>query len=453
MGGKGSTPQAPPPVDPAASMGEYLFGQDFGQFQGITDPALQQRLISAERTFRPQYTALELADIGTMARGIEAGAVNPEYQRLEVELAGLRAGQEVQSQTKAERDAAIEQFAQSAYPDSTQKNKKQFNARQAQLRREYIAAAQAGGEDREARIAQVEAQLGAMDPTLGKTSGLFDLLEESSERAFGLQQEQLQQQREADVGALEEFAPRAVEAYRAADPRSAALADAAQQQALGLFSEASGPLSPERRRMAEQAARSGSLARGRIGDESSIAAELLGREQFKAGLRQEARQAGAGAFGQQRAMAGDLGSTILGRPSAAIGLGGQVLGQAQQGAAGPMGPQLFDPNMGINMALQQRGQDVTFQGMQAQANAAKSAGMMQGLGSALGAFALPCWVAREVYGIENPKWLEFRYWMLNDAPSWFRNLYIKYGEKIAKFISNKPRIKSIIRKWMNTKIK
>ena len=119
-----------------------------------------------------------------------------------------------------------------------------------------------------------------------------------------------------------------------------------------------------------------------------------------------------------------------------------------------MGPQLFDPNVGVNMALQQRGQDVTFQGMQAQADAARSAGKSKGIGSiagaAIGAF---CWVAREVYGIENPQWLMFREWMLNDAPSWFRNLYIKYGERFAKFISNKPRLKSIIRKWMNTKIK
>ena len=66
---------------------------------------------------------------------------------------------------------------------------------------------------------------------------------------------------------------------------------------------------------------------------------------------------------------------------------------------------------------------------------------------------MACWVAREVYGIDNPKWLEFREWMLNDSPSWFRNLYLKYGERTAKFISNKPRIKSIIRNWMNTKIK
>ena len=443
MGGKGSTPPPPAPIDPGKSMGEYLFGKDFeASGKGITDPALQQRLISAERTFRPQYTALELADIATMARGIEGGQVNPEYQRLQVELAGLRAGQEVQSQSKSERDAAIERFAQSAYPDKRGKHTQDFNAKQAQLRREYIAAAQAGGEDREARIAQIEAQMGAMDPTLDKTPGLFDLLGESSRRAFELQQEQLQQQREADVGALEEFAPRAVEAFRAADPASTAIAERMSRRAMG-------QLTPEEERNIQQRSRQASLARGRIGDSSSLAAEALGRSDYTAQFAQPA-------FQMNRQLAGDIGSTLLGRPSAAIGLGGQILGQAQQGAAGPMGPQLFDPNMGINMALQQRGQDVTFQGMQAQANAAKSAGMMGGIGGiaqGLGTYAAACWVAREVYGIENPKWLEFRYWMLNDAPSWFRNLYVKYGERFAKFISNKPRIKSIIRKWMNTKIK
>lgn len=118
-----------------------------------------------------------------------------------------------------------------------------------------------------------------------------------------------------------------------------------------------------------------------------------------------------------------------------------------------MGPQLFDPNVGINMALQQRSQDVNYQGAMAQANAARGAGMMGAAGSIAGGMIAACWVAREVYGIENPKWLEFREWMLNDSPSWFRNLYLKYGERIAKFISNKPRVKSIIRKWMNTKIK
>ena len=68
MGGKGS---APPPID-GESMGQYLFGQDFTSYGGVTDPLLQERLIGAEEAYRPRYAALELQDIGTFARGIEA---------------------------------------------------------------------------------------------------------------------------------------------------------------------------------------------------------------------------------------------------------------------------------------------------------------------------------------------------------------------------------------------
>jgi len=64
-----------------------------------------------------------------------------------------------------------------------------------------------------------------------------------------------------------------------------------------------------------------------------------------------------------------------------------------------------------------------------------------------------CWVAREVYGEDNPKWLQFRDWVTYKAPAWFRNSYDKYGETFAQFISNKPRTKELIRKWMDTKIK
>ena len=64
-----------------------------------------------------------------------------------------------------------------------------------------------------------------------------------------------------------------------------------------------------------------------------------------------------------------------------------------------------------------------------------------------------CWVAREVYGANNPKWLMFREWLFTKAPVWFKNLYGKYGERFAKFISNKPRVKKLIRNWMDTKIK
>jgi len=80
------------------------------------------------------------------------------------------------------------------------------------------------------------------------------------------------------------------------------------------------------------------------------------------------------------------------------------------------------------------------------------AGGVGGLLGKVAPFGVICWVAREVYGNDNPKWLQFREWMLTKASDNLRNFYIKHGEKIAESIRNKPKIKSIIRKWMDGKI-
>jgi hypothetical protein len=80
------------------------------------------------------------------------------------------------------------------------------------------------------------------------------------------------------------------------------------------------------------------------------------------------------------------------------------------------------------------------------------ANVLSGIGSMSGPGKIFCWVAREVYGEENPKWIEFRNWMAIEAPAWFRNLYVKFGERIAEFISNKPMLKNVIRRWMDSKI-
>jgi hypothetical protein len=389
-GGKGGS-KAPPQIDAYQAQGEYMFGKDFrGSYQGITDPILQERLIGAERTYRPQYTALELADIGVMARGIEGGAANPEYGRLEAELAGLRAGQEVAgSRTKADIEAA----AAKLYPSKSSFGKRfgrgssyrGFNKEQAAKREAYISSIGDPGQDRAARIAQIETQLEGMSPTMEGTPGLFDLLEEQSTRAGALQRDQLQLQRASDVGALQEFAPQVVEAYREADPYSTGLAEQQTAMAQDLYQRAQG-LNPEQQRLVDQQALGMSQRQGRVTDQSAIAGQLLGREQYLSGLRGQAAGMGQQAYSQNRNLAGDVGMTILGRPSSSINLGGQMLGQAQQGAAGPMGPQLFDPNAGINLALQQRGQDVTLQGMNAQAKAAGQAGAMGAVGSIAGGF-------------------------------------------------------------------
>ena len=43
--------------------------------------------------------------------------------------------------------------------------------------------------------------------------------------------------------------------------------------------------------------------------------------------------------------------------------------------------------------------------------------------------------------------------MNTQAPKWFLNLYIKYGERFAKWIDDKPLLQKIIRKWMDKRIK
>lgn len=59
-----------------------------------------------------------------------------------------------------------------------------------------------------------------------------------------------------------------------------------------------------------------------------------------------------------------------------------------------------------------------------------------------------CWVAREVYGIDGP-WMDFRTWLLSEAPAWLLNLYTKHGERFAAFIQDKPRLKRIVKFCMD----
>lgn len=75
------------------------------------------------------------------------------------------------------------------------------------------------------------------------------------------------------------------------------------------------------------------------------------------------------------------------------------------------------------------------------------------IGSIAGGVAMGCWVAREVYGQDNPMWEVFRNYVYTVAPDWFRELYLSYGERFAKFIHNKPRLKSVIRGLMNLTIR
>jgi polysaccharide biosynthesis/export protein len=60
-----------------------------------------------------------------------------------------------------------------------------------------------------------------------------------------------------------------------------------------------------------------------------------------------------------------------------------------------------------------------------------------------------CWVAREVYGAENPQWLLFRAWLLTEAPAWLREAYLAHGEQFAAWIHDKPVVKAAVKALMD----
>lgn len=113
---------------------------------------------------------------------------------------------------------------------------------------------------------------------------------------------------------------------------------------------------------------------------------------------------------------------------------------------------MMDPNAAINMAQSERANLMNYQNSNYNAQAQMASGTMQAGGSILGALALFCWVAREVYGEDDPRWKLFRVWLMTCAPMWFFKLYFKHGEAFAKWIHNKPVLKWGIRKWMDSRI-
>lgn len=120
----------------------------------------------------------------------------------------------------------------------------------------------------------------------------------------------------------------------------------------------------------------------------------------------------------------------------------------QQGYSTAIGANMQAANMGLD--AQQFNAQMNMQ--QQQIDAQKQAAMIGGLGQMAGVgagLALACWVAREVYGEDNPKWLLFRDWMLHRAPEAFRAWYLAHGPEVAHWIRNRAADKARVRRWMD----
>ena len=60
----------------------------------------------------------------------------------------------------------------------------------------------------------------------------------------------------------------------------------------------------------------------------------------------------------------------------------------------------------------------------------------------------PCWIARAAFGTDDFRWMIFRAWLLDDAPVWFRGLYIRFGERLGALIEGRETARRLVRNAM-----
>lgn len=268
-------------------------------------------------------------------------------------------------------------------------------------------------------------------------------------RALPRMQQLGQQARAGEIADVAALGPSATAAFKAANPEQAALLDMLNQQAMEELSLGA-TLDPSLARQVQQSVRGAQAARGMGYGPTDVY-----QETYASGLKAEQLRRARQQFAQQMvginaATTVDPFMAILGRPSQSSGMAQGFMGQGQSMNAAT-GPNMFNPMNGYMDDLWNTNLNAQSAANIADANnnAAMAGSLMQGVGGIIGGM---CWVAREVYGPRDPRWLLFRHWLLNRAPGWFRGAYAWFGPRVSVWLRGKSRTKNLIRLWMNRRI-
>ena len=235
------------------------------------------------------------------------------------------------------------------------------------------------------------------------------------------------------------------------DPTTRGIYETFGQQALTDL-QAGSSLNAQETNQAQQAARAAGAARGLSFSRQGSDLEVLNtygmgqqRLQQRQGVAQQAYQMGMSQ--QQVGLQGFLAPAYA--ASQQYGLTGIVQG-AQAGYANLGSSSFLQPESQYMANI--RANRIQMQTAIQSANASRSGSIIGGVAAGVGA-AIGCWVAREVYGNENPEWTIFRAWLFTEAPEWLRDLYLEEGERFADFISDKPILKHIVKMGMDLVVK
>ena len=238
------------------------------------------------------------------------------------------------------------------------------------------------------------------------------------------------------------------------DATTRGIYDTFGQQALGDL-QAGSSLNAQETTQAQQAARAAGAARGVNFSRQGSDLEILNT--YNMGQRRLAqRQNVAQQAYQMGASQQGVGLQAFLNPAFAASQQYSLTGLAggAQGMYGDVGTSPFltaESQYMANIRANRIQMETAIQSANAARSGAIWGGVAQGLGSAIGGKG--CWVAREVYGKDNPEWMVFRGWLFTEAPDWFRDLYLEEGERFAAFISDKPLLKSIVKMGMDIIVK
>jgi hypothetical protein len=211
---------------------------------------------------------------------------------------------------------------------------------------------------------------------------------------------------------------------------------------------AGGGLDPAMQAQLQQQMRGAQAGRGMMtSGNSAVSGEALYGAQAAQALKQQRFQNAQSVASQLQQTGGDPFLALLGRPSQTLAMTQGMGNQANSFNPG----NLFNPESGYAGNLWNSNYGTDWQFKQTDPSTIGKVGMVS---DTVGSFAgsimkgfMGCWVAREVYGEQDARWLIFRQWLLGKAPVWLRKLYLRHGEAFAAWISTRPRAKRVVR-WL-----
>ena len=59
--------------------------------------------------------------------------------------------------------------------------------------------------------------------------------------------------------------------------------------------------------------------------------------------------------------------------------------------------------------------------------------------------AISCFVAMACFGPLDDRFFQFRFFLMNLAPTWFKKLYLRHGKRFALFIHDKALLRSVVK--------